>query len=143
MNGVGTKAVNALSSYFRVVSVRAGQCAEAVFEQGKLVSQRSGNLKQKQPDGTYFEFVPDEAIFGKYNFNMEFVEKRIWNYAYLNAGLTLKLNGKEYKSDNGLFDLLNKEIEGTSLYAIGSYQGDRLKFALHIQIATVKIIFHL
>lgn len=129
MNGVGTKAVNALSSYFRVVSVRAGQCAEAVFEQGKLVSQRSGNLKQKQPDGTYFEFVPDEAIFGKYNFNMEFVEKRIWNYAYLNAGLTLKLNGKEYKSDNGLFDLLNKEIEGTSLYAIGSYQGDRLKFA--------------
>ena len=129
MNGVGTKAVNALSSYFRVVSVRAGQCAEAIFEQGKLVSQRSGNLKQKQPDGTYFEFVPDEAIFGKYNFNMEFVEKRIWNYAYLNAGLTLKLNGQEYKSDNGLFDLLNKEIEGTSLYAIGSYQGERLKFA--------------
>ncbi|WP_296690003.1 toprim domain-containing protein [Treponema sp. UBA6852] len=129
MNGVGTKAVNALSSYFRVVSVRAGQCAEAIFAQGKLVSQRSGNLKQKQPDGTYFEFVPDEAIFGKYNFNMEFVEKRIWNYAYLNAGLTLKLNGQEYKSDNGLFDLLNKEIEGTSLYAIGSYQGERLKFA--------------
>lgn len=129
MNGVGTKAVNALSSYFRVVSVRAGQCAEAVFAQGKLVSQRSGNLKQKQPDGTYFEFVPDEAIFGKYNFNIEFVEKRIWNYAYLNAGLTLKLNGQEYKSDNGLFDLLNKEIEGTSLYAIGSYQGERLKFA--------------
>ena len=129
MNGVGTKAVNALSSYFRVVTVRAGQCAEAIFEQGKLVSQRSGNLKQKQPDGTYFEFVPDEAIFGKYNFNMEFVEKRIWNYAYLNAGLTLKLNGQEYKSDNGLFDLLNKEIEGTSLYAIGSYQGERLKFA--------------
>lgn len=129
MNGVGTKAVNALSSYFRVVSVRAGQCAETIFEQGKLVSQRSGNLKQKQPDGTYFEFVPDEAIFGKYNFNMEFVEKRIWNYAYLNAGLTLKLNGQEYKSDNGLFDLLNKEIEGTSLYAIGSYQGERLKFA--------------
>lgn len=129
MNGVGTKAVNALSSYFRVVSVRAGQCAEAIFEQGKLISQRSGNLKQKQPDGTYFEFVPDEAIFGKYNFNMEFVEKRIWNYAYLNAGLTLKFNGQEYKSDNGLFDLLNKEIEGTSLYAIGSYQGERLKFA--------------
>ncbi|MGN0728125.1 DNA topoisomerase IV subunit B [Treponema sp.] len=129
MNGVGTKAVNALSSYFRVVSVRAGQCAEAVFEQGKLTGHRSGNLKQKQPDGTYFEFVPDEAIFGKYNFNMEFVEKRVWNYAYLNAGLTLKLNGKDFKSDNGLFDLLNKEIEGTSLYAIGSYQGERLKFA--------------
>ncbi len=129
MNGVGTKAVNALSSYFRVVSVRSGKCAEAVFEKGKLVNQRSGSLRKIQADGTYFEFVPDESIFGKYNFNMEFVEKRIWNYAYLNAGLTLRLNGNEYKSNNGLFDLLNKEIEDTSLYPIGNYQGDRLKFA--------------
>lgn len=134
MNGVGTKAVNALSSYFRVVSVRGGQCAEAVFERGKLVSSRSGNLKQKQPDGTYFEFVPDEQIFGKYSFNMEFVEKRIWNYAYLNSGLTLRLNGTEIKSSNGLLDLLTREIGGKedasiSLYPIGSYSGTHLKFA--------------
>ncbi len=129
MNGVGTKAVNALSSYFRVVSVRDGQCTDAVFEKGKLVNQRTGTLKQKAANGTYFEFVPDDSIFGKYSFNMEFVEKRIWNYAYLNSGLTMRLNGQDYKSENGLFDLLNKEIEDTSLYPIGSYQGSHLKFA--------------
>lgn len=129
MNGVGTKAVNALSSYFRVVSVRDGECAEAIFEKGKLVKERKGKLKEKQANGTFFEFVPDEEIFGKYTFNMEFVEKRIWNYAYLNEGLTLRLNGKEYKSDNGLFDLLNKEIEDACLYPIGSYVGKHIKFA--------------
>ena len=116
MNGVGTKAVNALSSYFRVVSVRDGECAEAIFEKGKLVKERKGKLKEKQANGTFFEFVPDEEIFGKYTYNMEFVERRIWNYAYLNEGLTLRLNGQEFKSDNGLFDLLNKEIEDACLY---------------------------
>ncbi len=129
MNGVGTKAVNALSSYFRVVSVRDGECAEAIFEKGKLVKQRKGKLKEKQANGTFFEFVPDEEIFGKYSFNMEFVEKRIWNYAYLNEGLTLRLNGQEFKSDNGLFDLLNKEMEDTCLYPIGSYVGKQIRFA--------------
>lgn len=129
MNGVGTKAVNALSSYFRVVSVRDGDCAEAIFERGKLVKERKGHLKESQPNGTYFEFVPDEEIFGKYSYNMEFVEKRIWNYAYLNEGLSLRLNGKEFKSSNGLFDLLNNEIEGESLYPIGSCVGKQIKFA--------------
>ena len=129
MNGVGTKAVNALSSYFRVVSVRDGECAEAIFEKGKLVKERKGKLKEKQANGTFFEFVPDEEIFGKYTFNMEFVEKRIWNYAYLNEGLTLRLNGQEFKSNNGLFDLLNKEIEDACLYPIGSYVGQRIRFA--------------
>lgn len=140
MNGVGTKAVNALSSYFRVVSVRDGKCTDAVFEKGKLVSKHSGTLKTPQKNGTYFEFIPDEEIFGKYSFNMEFVENRIWNYAYLNPGLILKLNGTEFKSDNGLLDLLNKEL-GTSsegdkpdtleppLYDIGNYSGEHLKFA--------------
>ena len=129
MNGVGTKAVNALSSYFRVISIRDGKCCEAIFEKGKLVNQRTGKLKENQPNGTYFEFVPDEEIFGKYNFNLEFVEKRIWNYAYLNEGLTLKFNGQEYHSDNGLFDLLNNEINDEALYPIGSYVGEHLKFA--------------
>lgn len=137
MNGVGTKAVNALSSYFRVVSVRDGQCTDAVFEKGKLVSQRTGALKNPQKNGTYFEFVPDEEIFGKYTFNMEFVEARMWNYAFLNPGLTLRLNGKEFKSDNGLLDLLNKELGSSKdkenleppLYDIGSYSGEHLKFA--------------
>ncbi len=129
MNGVGTKAVNALSSYFRVVSIRDGQCTEAVFTQGKLTSQKTGTLKQKAANGTYFEFVPDESIFGKYEFNMEFVEHRIWNYAYLNNGLTLRFNGQDFRSENGLLDLLSKELENECLYPIGSYQGEHLKFA--------------
>ncbi|MCR5614493.1 toprim domain-containing protein [Treponema sp.] len=129
MNGVGTKAVNALSSHFRVISIRDGECCEAVFEKGKLKTQRTGKLKEKQPNGTYFEFTPDVDIFGKYNYNMEFVEKRMWNYAYLNEGLTIRFNGQDYHSDNGLFDLLNNEIEDTSLYPIGSYVGEHLRFA--------------
>ncbi len=129
MNGVGTKAVNALSSYFRVVSIRDGKCTEAVFERGKLKSNKSGVMKNPQPDGTYFEFVPDVEIFGKYSFNMEFVEKRIWNYAYLNTGLTLRLNGQNFVSQNGLLDLLQKELESDTLYDIGSYTGAHLQFA--------------
>ncbi len=129
MNGVGTKAVNALSSYFRVISVREGECCEAVFEKGKLVSKKTGPLKEKQPNGTYFEFVPDEEIFGKYSYNMEYVEKRMWNYAYLNEGLTLSLNGVKFHSENGLFDLLDKEVEDECLYPIGCYTGDHIRFA--------------
>lgn len=129
MNGVGTKAVNALSSYFRVISIRDGECCEAIFERGKLKSQRTGKLKEKQHNGTFFEFVPDEAIFGKYSFNAEFVERRMWNYAYLNSGLIIKFNGKDFVSQNGLLDLLQNEIEGESLYPIGSYRGEHLQFA--------------
>ena len=129
MNGVGTKAVNALSSYFRVVSVRDGECTDAVFEKGKLKSEKNGKLKVNQPNGTYFEFIPDESIFGKYSFNMEFVEKRMWNYAYLNSGLTIRLNGKNFVSENGLLDLLQKELADNSLYQIGSYRGEHLQFA--------------
>ncbi len=129
MNGVGTKAVNALSSYFRVISIRDGSCTEAVFEKGKLIKQRSGKMKEPQPDGTFFDFVPDEEIFGKYSFNMEFVEKRMWNYAYLNSGLTLRLNGVDFVSKNGLLDLLQNELAEESLYEIGSYRGEHLQFA--------------
>ena len=129
MNGVGTKAVNALSSHFRVVSVRDGQCTDAVFQKGKLKSQKTGKLKQPQPNGTHFEFVPDEEIFGTYAFNFEFIEKRLWNYAYLNAGLTISLNGTEFVSENGLLDLLRSELAGQPLYDIGSYRGEHLQFA--------------
>ncbi|AEE16317.1 DNA topoisomerase IV subunit B [Treponema brennaborense] len=129
LNGVGTKAVNALSSYFKVLSARGGQCAEAVFERGTLVSSRTGKTKGGVPDGTYIEFEPDTEIFGSYEFNMEFVEKRLWNYAYLNAGLKLVCNGSEYVSQNGLLDLLNSELDGASLYPVGYYKGERLEFA--------------
>jgi len=129
MNGVGTKAVNALSKDFKVISIRDGLCAEAVFAQGKLVSERKGKVKPGVANGTFMEFTPDETIFGKYAYNMEFVEKRIWNYAYLNSGLTIHFNGQDIKSDNGLLDLLSAEMADTSLYQIGAYNGERLKFA--------------
>lgn len=129
LNGVGTKAVNALSEYFRVVSVRDGKCAEAIFQQGKLVKERQAAAKAGTPNGTYVEFKPDGEVFGNYSFNMEFVEKRIWNYAYLNAGLTINLNGQKFVSENGLLDLLNSEIDGECLYPVGYYRGKQLEFS--------------
>jgi len=129
LNGVGTKAVNALSSHFRVVAIRNGAFAEALFKQGILQNERKGKLKDSQRDGTYVEFTPDKEIFGEYQFNLEFIEKRIWNYAYLNAGLTLRFNGQVYKSENGLLDLLNEETGTDIIYPVGYYKGERLEFA--------------
>ena len=129
LNGVGTKAVNALSSKFRVVSIREGKLAEAIFERGKFVSERKASSKPNIKDGTYVEFVPDEEVFGQYSFNQEFIERRMWNYAYLNAGLTIRYNDKDFVSENGLLDLLNSEIEGESLYPLGYYKGKQLEFS--------------
>ncbi|MDR2020104.1 MAG: type IIA DNA topoisomerase subunit B [Treponema sp.] len=129
LNGVGTKAVNALSSHFRVASIRDGDFAEAVFERGALKSERKGKLKNKQKNGTYVEFTPDRDIFGDYEFNLEFIERRILNYTYLNTGLTLSLNGKSYVSQRGLFDLLSEETGEECIYPIGYYKGDRIEFA--------------
>ncbi|HCC37716.1 MAG TPA: DNA topoisomerase IV, partial [Treponema sp.] len=129
LNGVGTKAVNALSSRFRVVAFRGGEFAEALFEKGTLVNSRKGKLKDKQKDGTYVEFVPDAEIFPDYEFNLEFVEKRIQNYSYLNAGLTLSLNGKQYVSKRGLYDLLTEETGDDNLYEMGYFKGEHIEFA--------------
>jgi topoisomerase-4 subunit B len=123
LNGVGTKAVNALSGRFRVVSVREGQFAEAVFERGVLKSERKGKLKDGQKNGTYVEFTPDSELFPNYQFNLEFIERRILNYTYLNAGLTLSLNGKTYMSKRGLFDLLTEETGGDCIYPVAYYRG--------------------
>jgi len=129
LNGVGTKAVNALSSHFRVVAIRDGEFAEAVFIRGDLKSDRKGKLKDKQKNGTFVEFTPDAEIFGKYDFSQEFVEKRIKNYAYLNAGLTLKFNGTSFMSNRGLYDLLSEETGDESLYPLGYYKGEHIEFA--------------
>ncbi|MDR0524322.1 MAG: type IIA DNA topoisomerase subunit B [Spirochaetaceae bacterium] len=129
LNGVGTKAVNALSSHFKVVSYREGQYAEAVFQRGILQHNRQGNLPEPQKNGAYLEFTPDPGIFKNYQFNLEFIEKRIRNYAYLNTGLTLSLNGTPFKSEKGLFDLLTEQTGPEGLYPIGYYKGDRLEFA--------------
>jgi topoisomerase-4 subunit B len=136
LNGVGTKAVNALSSHFRVVAIRDGEFAEAVFERGALKSNRKGKLAastvskaDKQKNGTYVEFTPDKEIFGDYEFNPEFIERRVLNYAYLNSGLTLSFNGQPYMSKRGLYDLLEEETGDGSLYPMGYYKGERIEFA--------------
>ena len=128
LNGVGTKAVNALSSKFRVVAYRDGRQFEARFEKGVLKYKRETDAK-KERDGTLVEFVPDTEIFGDYAYNMEFVEKRAWNYAYLNAGLTISLNGADIASRNGLWDLLSNEVGESTLYDIGYWRGDKIEFA--------------
>jgi topoisomerase-4 subunit B len=123
LNGVGTKAVNALSVHFRVVAIRNGEFAEAIFERGKLKSDRRGKLKEKIKDGTLVEFTPDIEIFKDYVFNPEYIEKRIQNYAYLNAGLTLSFNGKQFMSKQGLYDLLLEETGDEGLYPLGYFKG--------------------
>ncbi|MCL2211441.1 MAG: type IIA DNA topoisomerase subunit B [Treponema sp.] len=123
LNGVGTKAVNALSIHFRVVAIRNGEFAEAIFERGKLKSDRKGKLKEKIKDGTMVEFIPDPEIFKDYLFNAEFIEKRVQNYAYLNAGLTLSFNNKKFVSNRGLYDLLTEETGEDCLYSLGYYKG--------------------
>ncbi|QTQ14618.1 type IIA DNA topoisomerase subunit B [Treponema parvum] len=128
MNGVGIKAANALSSYFRAASMRDGKCAVVEFERGVKKSEKMGKVPQGSKDGTYLEFIPDELMFGKYSFNMDVVEKRLWNYVYLNPGLKIVCNGKEYFSENGFVDLLNKEMDGTPLYPYCSFKNEMLEF---------------
>ena len=156
LNGVGTKAVNALSSHFRIISMRDGEAAEAVFVRGVLQSQKRGKPKIPQKTGTYVEFVPDEEIFPHYQFNMEFVERRVKNYSFLNSGLTLVLNGVSYMSKRGLLDLLNEELGETdsaaggagkgaagngdapsaySLYPVAYYKGEHGGLCGHVEIA--------
>ncbi len=127
LNGVGTKAVNALSSKFVVRSVREGEFVEAHFSKGVLKDKKKG--KSKEEDGTFIEFIPDTEIFKKFKFQKEFITKRLWHYAYLNTGLTLLFNGEEIFSKNGLLDLLNAEVKEDRLYEPLHYRGKHLEFA--------------
>ncbi len=127
LNGVGTKAVNALSSYFHVRSHRDGKFFEATFEKGVLVSSSEGATDE--PDGTLTEFIPDEQIFGPYKFNEEFIVKRIENYCYLNTGLSIDYNRKIFKSQHGLLDLLEKEVQDSGIYKMVHYKSRMLEFA--------------
>ena len=131
MNGVGIKATNALSSYFRAASVRDGKMAVVEYAHGEKTGEKLGKAKEGVKNGTYLEFVPDEEIFGAYEFNMDMVEKRLWNYAYLNPGLLISCNGKEYKSAKGLEDLLLNEMgKNKPLYPMFSYNGKAIQFVL-------------
>jgi len=129
LNGVGTKAVNALSTHFKVISYRDGQCKEAVFSKGVMIKDEAIK-KSNEPNGTYIEFTPDDSIFLKYHFIHEYVDKMLWNYAYLNTGLTLVFNDTHiYKSENGLKDLLEKNISGEILYPIIHLKGEDIEIA--------------
>ena len=130
LNGVGTKAVNALSSYFSVESYRDGKMKGAEFERGILTNEYADKGLDTQ-DGTYIEFVPDEEIFKEFIFKREHIERLLWNYAYLNTGLKLKLNGSVYQSKNGLLDLLKAHTSEKELrYPIIHLMGEDIEMAL-------------
>ncbi len=130
LNGVGTKAVNALSNYFRVESIREGKLKVAEFEKGKLIKDHKIK-KTDQPNGTTVFFKPDDSVFKGYKFLPEYLINQIWNYAYLNAGLTLELNGKSYVSKNGLLDLLTRKTENQDIrYPIIHLKGDDIEVAI-------------
>ncbi|MFH1498090.1 MAG: DNA topoisomerase IV subunit B [Verrucomicrobiota bacterium] len=130
LNGVGQKAVNALSVSFRAQAIREGQVKLVEFAQGKLVKDHKVAATTEK-NGTLIEFTPDEALFGKdFKFRPEFIEEMLWNYAYLNRGLTLHFNGKPYRSDKGLKDLLEKKLTGEPLYPMAHLEAEDIEVAI-------------
>lgn len=127
LNGVGTKAVNALSEVFTVTSFRDGKFASAVFNNGKLIEQQEGDTEEK--NGTQINFLPSREMFPNFTFDFSYVDQRLWRYAYLNAGLKIYLDKKLYYSAKGLLDLLGKELDGTELYPPIYYHDNTLEFA--------------
>jgi topoisomerase-4 subunit B len=130
LNGVGTKAVNALSDFFKVQSFREGECKVAEFEKGILVSDPPIG-KSSDRNGTKVVFSPDASIFKNYHFIPEYLENQMWNYAYLNAGLSLQFNGKKFFSDKGLYDLLSNKVDDESIrYPIIHLKGNDIEVAI-------------
>jgi topoisomerase-4 subunit B len=129
LNGVGTKAVNALSSHFRVQSVREGQTKVAEFEHGNLTNDQAIE-ESTQRKGTKTQFRPDSTIFHNYRYVAEYVDKMLWNYVYLNPGLSIYFNGQKYFSENGLKDLLEANIDGKTLHNIIHLRDDDIEMAL-------------
>ncbi len=127
LNGVGIKAVNALSSHFLVRSYRDGKFAQASFSAGKLQSQKQGTTDEA--NGTYVEFIPDNTLFKKFHFQNEYILKRLWYYAYLNTGLQIVWNETVLSSSNGLLDLMNAEVTEDKLYEPLHYRSSHLEFA--------------
>jgi topoisomerase IV subunit B len=130
LNGVGTKAVNALSAYFKVQAYREGKTKYAEFERGNK-SVDSKILSSKDENGTLIEFTPDTDIFHAFRFRREFIENQLWNYAYLNSGLRIKFNGKTFYSKNGLLDLLGKKTASEEIrYPIIHLIGEDIEVAI-------------
>lgn len=128
LNGVGTKAVNALSSLFTVYAVRDGEKKTAVFERGELLSE-SAIEKTDEANGTFVSFIPDDSIFKKYAFKTAYLDKMIWNYCYLNRGLSIYFNGEKYNSKDGLKDLLENNMDGDPLYPIIHLEDEDIEVA--------------
>ena len=128
LNGVGTKAVNALSSHFSVYAVREGELKKASFSRGNLLEDFP-TVKTEEANGTYVEFTPDDEIFRKYAFKTPYVDKMLWNYCYLNRGLSIYFNGNKFQSKNGLKDLLENNMDGDPLYPIIHLEGEDVEVA--------------
>jgi len=130
LNGVGTKAVNALSNYFKVQSVREGRSKTAEFEKGVLIKEHK-ETSSDEVNGTVVTFIPDDSVFKNFHFRNEFIEEQLWNYCYLNAGLIIYLNGKKYVSKNGLLDLLQRKTNEDEIrYPIIHLKGEDIEVAL-------------
>ncbi|MEP7263857.1 MAG: DNA topoisomerase IV subunit B [Bacteroidota bacterium] len=128
LNGVGTKAVNALSSYFKVASVREGRTTWAEFSTGELKQQKNNTASPEQ-NGTTILFEPDNSIFTDYEYKSEYIESMIRNYTFLNVGLTIKYNGQEFTSKNGLLDLLQHNLSDEPLYPVIHLKGKDIEAA--------------
>lgn len=127
LNGVGLKAVNALSSHFTVTSRRGGEYVRAEFQAGTFKEKKKG--KTEDPDGTEVVFMPDPAFFPGFKFDEKIIRRRMWIYAWLNSGLTLLWNGEKFYSRNGLLDLLEEKVNGEKLYDIIYFKSQTLEFA--------------
>ncbi|MCK9403305.1 MAG: type IIA DNA topoisomerase subunit B [Chitinophagaceae bacterium] len=130
LNGVGIKAVNALSQYFKVTAFREGKEKAAEFAKGELIKEYK-EIKTDEPNGTLVEFIPDETVFRNFHFIHEYLDNQLWNYCYLNAGLAMHFNGKKYVSKNGLLDLLQRKTNPDELrYPIIHLKGEDIEVAL-------------
>ncbi len=128
LNGVGAKAVNALSSYFKIQSIREGHTKIAEFGKGELMNEEEQSCELK--GGTLVVFKPDPLVFGNFHFLSEHIEKLLWNYVYLNTGLSIVFNGQRFYSRNGLMDLLETNIDGPIVYPIIHTREGDFEFAL-------------
>ena len=129
LNGVGAKAVNALSTHFTVESYREGEIKRAEFERGDLVNDEKRG-KTEERNGTMIAFRPDRDVFKAYSYRMEHVERLLWNYAYLNTTLALYLNGEKFKSENGLKDLLTNDLDKDPRYPIVHLVNEDIEVAI-------------
>lgn len=128
LNGVGTKAVNAMSSYFEVQSIREGKAKTSIFNRGELIEDAKV-VDCAEKSGTIITFIPDTKLFGNYHFISDYIEKMLWNYAYLNNGLVIHFNGIKFVAKNGLHDLLSNEIDTSICYPIIHMKFDDFEFA--------------